>query len=135
MAYQDIEESRMYERAERLADEMWDTVLAWQPFAQDTIGKQLARATDSIGANIAESSGRFHPGDVIRFLYYARGSLKETRYWLRRALHRTLITQEQFDHWMEELTQLTKEINSYISYQRKRTIKESSPHYKIANDE
>jgi len=135
MPYQDIEESRMYERAEQLADEIWDAVLAWEPFARETVGRQLATAADSIGANIAESSGRFHPGDVVRFLYYARGSLKETRYWLRRALNRTLITQHQFDHWMAELTQLAKDINSYIGFQRNRTVKEPSPLYEITPEE
>ena len=129
MGYQDIEESRMYKRAEQLADEVWNTVLSWESFAKDTIGKQLTRSTDSIGANIAESSGRFHPGDVIRFLHYARGSLKETRYWLRRAARRQLITSEQLNRWMNELTQLAKEINSYISFQRKRKIKEPNAPY------
>jgi len=51
MAYEDIEESRMYQRAERLADVIWDTVIEWDEFAKDTVGKQLTRATDSIGAN------------------------------------------------------------------------------------
>jgi len=79
MAYQDIEDSRMYQRAERVADAVWDMVIAWEPFVRDAIGKQLAAAVDSIGANIAESAGRFYPNDVIRFLHYARGSLRETR--------------------------------------------------------
>jgi four helix bundle protein len=135
MPYQDIEVSRMYERTEKLADEAWDAVLAWEPFAQDTVGKQLTTAADSIGANIAESSGRFHPGDVIRFLYYARGSLKETRYWLRRAVHRKLIAQEQFDRWTSELTQLAKDINGYIGFQRTRTVKEPFPLYEISTEE
>ncbi|MDY7078514.1 MAG: four helix bundle protein, partial [Chloroflexota bacterium] len=132
MAYQDIEESRMYERAERLADQVWDVVISWRPLAQDTVGKQLAKAVDSIGANIAESNGRFHPRDVINFLYYARGSLKETRYWLRRAIRRSLITQEQFDPWVNELTQLAKEINAYVGFQRKRIVKEPRTLYTVS---
>lgn len=116
----------MYERAERVADEVWAVVLAWKPFERDTVGKQITRSADSIGVNLAESSGRFHPRDVIRFVYYARGSLKETRYWLRRALHRDLIPQTRFDQWMDELTQLAKEINKYIGHQRKRLTKPTS---------
>jgi four helix bundle protein len=134
MGYQDIEESRMYQRAERLADDIWDAVVSWEAFAKDTIGKQLTRAMDSVGANIAESSGRFHPGDVVRFLHFARGSLKETRYWLRRAVRRNLASQEQVKAWMDELTQLAKEINCYISYQRKRTVKEPAPAYSITEE-
>jgi four helix bundle protein len=80
MAYQDIEDSRMYQRAEKVADEVWALVMHWDNFAKDTVGKQLVRATDSIGANIAEGGGRYHKGDVIRFCYFARGSLRETRY-------------------------------------------------------
>lgn len=135
MAYQDIEESRMYKRAEQLADEIWDTVISWRPFARDTIGKQLTDAADSIGANIAESSGRFHPRDVINFFYYARGSLKETRYWLRRAIRRSLITQERSSRWMNALTQLAKEINKYIGFQRKRITKEPRAPYIISTNE
>ena len=68
--------------------------MGWSPFARDTVGQQLVKAADSIGANIAESAGRFHPNDVIRFLYYARGSLRETRFWLKRAIHRHLIADD-----------------------------------------
>ena len=93
MAYQDIEESRLYQRVERLADSLWNIATDWELFAKDTIGKQLTRAIDSIGANIAESHGRYHPGDAVRFLYFARGSLKETRCWLRRAIKQNLIYQ------------------------------------------
>ena len=83
MPYQDIEDSRIYQRAERLADAIWNAVIEWSSFARETVGQQLTRAVDSIGANIAESAGRFHPRDVINFLYYARGSMRETRYWLK----------------------------------------------------
>ncbi len=46
---------------------------------QDTVGEQMTRATDSTGANIVESSGRYPINDVMRFLHCARGSMKETR--------------------------------------------------------
>ncbi|MCB0163671.1 MAG: four helix bundle protein [Anaerolineae bacterium] len=131
MAYKDIEESRLYQRAEKVADEVWAEVVGWVPFAKDTIGQQLSRATDSIGANIAESAGRFHPGDVVRFLYFTRGSLKESRFWLKRAKQRQLISDEFFNHVMTELNLLAKELNAYINYQRTRSIKESSVDYEI----
>ncbi len=134
MAFQDISESRMYRRAEEVADETWDVVIKWTPFAQDTVGKQLARAIDSVGANIAESAGRFHPGDVIRFLYYARGSLQETRYWLRRALVRNLIPEAFSAKLTAELESLAIEINSYIKFQKTRSIKETGVRYDLNSD-
>jgi len=48
MAYQDIEDTRMYQRAEKLYDEVWNMNLSWQAFEKDTIGKQLTRAADSV---------------------------------------------------------------------------------------
>lgn len=120
MAYQDIEDSRMYKRAEKVADAVWDLVEPWKWFEKKTVGDQLVRACDSIGANLAESAGRFHKNDVIRFVYIARGSLRETKYWLKRAKTRDLIDEESHDELMEELNQLQKELNNYIKFQRKR---------------
>jgi four helix bundle protein len=53
MAHQSFEQLRVYQAAEKLADEVWDIVVGWNYFAKDTVGKQLVRAADSIGANIA----------------------------------------------------------------------------------
>ena len=85
MAYTDIEDSRMYKRAEKVADAVWDLVDGWKYFEKKTVGDQLVRSCDSIGANLAESAGRFHKNDVIKFIYYSRGSLRETKYWIKRA--------------------------------------------------
>jgi len=120
MPYQDIEDSRIYQRAERLADVIWNAVIEWSSFARETVGQQLTRAVDSIGANIAKSAGRFHPRDVISFLYYARGSMRETRYWLKRARQRNLIANPFMSEQMAELDALGAEINSYINFQRTR---------------
>ena len=62
MPVQPLEEIEVYMMAEEIADKWWETVSRWPPFAQDTVGKQLIRAADSIGANIAESYGRYHYG-------------------------------------------------------------------------
>jgi four helix bundle protein len=48
-----------YRRARSLADEVRTSALAWQQFDRWTIGFQLVRAADSVGANIAEAFGRY----------------------------------------------------------------------------
>ena len=57
-----FEKLHVYRLAEALADGIWAVVLGWNYFARDTVGKQMVRAADSIGANIAEGTGR---GTVI----------------------------------------------------------------------
>ena len=53
-----FEKLSVYKLAERLSDEAWAVVIGWDYFPKDTVGKQFVRAADSIGANIAEGSGR-----------------------------------------------------------------------------
>lgn len=48
----------VYRLSEELSDAAWRIVANWRPFERDTVGKQLVRAADGIGANIAEGNGR-----------------------------------------------------------------------------
>ena len=83
----------VYRLSEKLADRIWTLVLPWERFAKDMAGKQLVRAADSIGANIAEGVGRGSYQDNRRFIRVARGSLNETMHWLRRrATHNGQLT-------------------------------------------
>lgn len=52
-----FENLQIYKLSEKLSDQLWKIVVRWDGLARDTVGKQLIRAADSIGANIAEGSG------------------------------------------------------------------------------
>jgi len=54
MAKSNFENLRVYQLSEDLADRIWEVVIGWDKFARDTVGGQIVRAVDSIGANIAE---------------------------------------------------------------------------------
>ena len=110
-----FENPRVYQLAEHLADGVWDAVTCWRIFPKDTVGKQLVRAADSIGANIAEGSGRGSVVDNRRFVHIARGSLYETRHWLRRAFRRKLLESAQVDSLRQTLDELTRVLNGYLS--------------------
>ncbi|MBA4066341.1 MAG: four helix bundle protein [Isosphaera sp.] len=114
MATLPFDELEVYQAAERLTDEVWDIVRTWDNFAKDTVGKQLVRAADSIGANIAEGCGRQSYKDNQRFVKIARGSLNETRHWLRRAYRRKLLTPEQVAALKPVLDSLPKRLNAYL---------------------
>ncbi len=67
-----FEKLRVYKLAESLADGIWAVVLGWDYLAKVTVGKQMIRAADSIGANIAEGTGRGSLQDNRRFIRMAR---------------------------------------------------------------
>jgi four helix bundle protein len=104
----------VYQIAEELADRICDMVLDWNIFARDTVGKQMVRAADSIGANIAEGAGRGSYQDNRRFIRIARGSLNETMHWLRRAYKRNLLTKTQVAHVRPLIDELAPRLNAYL---------------------
>ena len=122
----------MLRDAEAVADEIWQQVVQWDPFAKKVVGEQLARAADSIGANIAEAFGRFHYGEKLQFLYYARGSLFETKYWLNRSLARDLMAPDQVQAYASRLTSVARQLNAFagsIKAQRRGKPKRSKAVY------
>lgn len=72
-----FEKLQVYKLAEDLADGIWDVVRTWDYLAKNTVGKQMIRAADSIGSNIAEGTGRGTLEDNRRFIRMARGSLSK----------------------------------------------------------
>ena len=106
---------RVYQLAEEIADLVWEVVIRWDHLAQDTVGKQFIKAADSIGANIAEGTGRGSFADNRRFARIARGSLFEVRHWLRRAYRRKLLTENEVANFRELVDELTPRLSAYIN--------------------
>lgn len=92
--------------------------------AKATVGRQLVRAADSVGANIAEGCGRGSYADNRRFARIARGSLYETKHWLRRAYARGLLTAVQTEQLREIVDELAPRLNAYINSIGRRTGKD-----------
>jgi four helix bundle protein len=133
-----MEDVRVLKSTEQIADAIYKVAASWNDFARDVVGKQISRAVDSIGANIAESFGRYHFGEKIQFLYYARGSVFETKYWLNRASARELMSSVDSQNYTTRLTDIARQLNLYVSSlkgQRSgeitvaKTIKESPVEY------
>jgi len=111
----------VYRLAEALSDAVWEMVTKWKPLAQDTVGKQLIRSADSIGANIAEGCGRGTFKDNCHFVHIARGSLYEARHFLRRAFRRKLLPDDRVERIQSLLSELGPKLNAYRNSLRGRT--------------
>jgi len=114
MARTNFEKLRVYQLSEKLADHIWQVVQGWNNFARDTVGKQVVRSADSIGANLSEGVGRGRYLDNKRFVRMARGSLNETQHWLRRAYKRNLLTKVQVDKLKPIISELGPCLNAYL---------------------
>ena len=111
-----LEDLEVYNLAESFSDEIWFIVLEWDYFARGTIGKQLVRSADSIGANIAEGFGRYHYKENKNFCYYSRGSLIETKGWINKAKTRGLISESQHADYLNKMAIIHLKLNAYIKY-------------------
>ncbi len=114
MSRSNFEKLGVYQLSETLADAIWDVVITWNMLARDTVGKQLIRAADGIGANIAEGAGRGSFQDNRRFVRIARGSLNETKHWLRRAYRRKLLGEGTVAQLKPILDELAPRLNAYL---------------------
>jgi len=114
MAKSAFEKLRVYRLAEELADEVWGVVQSWDAFARDTVGRQIVRSADSVGANIAEGVGRGSYQDNRRFVRNARGSVNETQHWLRRAYRRKLLSKTQVEKLKPVVDNLAPQLNAYL---------------------
>ncbi len=114
MQKSNFENLDIYGLSERLADEVWLVASKWNHLSRDTVGIQIVRSADSIGANIAEGSGRGTDKDYLRFLKISKGSLYETKHWLRRAYKRKLLDADQVSKLSDIINELTPKLNEYI---------------------
>ena len=103
-------ELEVYRRACALADDLYEASSGWPKFQIWSLGIQLVRAADSVGANIAEATGRWHTPDRRRFLYIARGSLAETEHWILCAERRGLLR----EGWSDRISDVRRPLNGLI---------------------
>ena len=116
MSYYNLDDLELYQLAQIFGNEIWGLIAKWDYFAKDTIGKQIARSGDSISANIAEGYGRYHYKENKNFCYFSRGSIIETKDWLKKSRDRQLITEEQFNILFEKLQTIHLKLNAYLKF-------------------
>ncbi|MBC7399053.1 MAG: four helix bundle protein [Mucilaginibacter sp.] len=111
-----LEDLEIYILSETFADEIWFIVTTWDYFTKDTVGKQLTRSADSISANIAEGFGIYYYKENKNFCYFSRGSLIETKSWIKKSYTRNLITEDQYKTLISKLETVHIKLNAYIKF-------------------
>lgn len=110
-----LEELQVYQLSMEMGERVWEIVIKWDIFSKDTVGKQLVRSVDSVAANLSEGFGRYHYNESKHFYYYSRGSLYETKTWLTKANNRKLITENDFNTFMNNINAIGVKLNNYIN--------------------
>ncbi len=109
-----LEDLDIYKIALKISDLAWEIYQTLPREFRYTTGQQFLDAADSIGANIAEGSGRFHYRDSLKFYYNSRGSLYEIINWTGRLEKRNLILPEQFKKMQQYTNEEKMKLNKFI---------------------
>ena len=134
-----MEQTQVYAEEKGLANRAWLLVRDWESFARWSVGRQLCASLDSVGANLAEGDGRFSDADALHFFVMARGSLRESGYWIDVSADRELIQMEFCEELRRSVDSIRKQINGLINYRRsnnnKNLIKEERSGYQVEADQ
>ena len=95
--YLKLNDVESYKISFHLSNHVWNEVLNWSRFAQNTIGEQFVTAADSVSANLAEGFGRYGKKDKIRFCRISHASVMECLDWNEKARVRKLIDKDKYD--------------------------------------
>jgi four helix bundle protein len=109
-----VYELDVYKLAEELSDMVWHDFDRWSIKVQNTMGYQIIRSSDSIAANIAEGYGRYTPADRKKFYLYSRGSLEETKSWLRKLIRRKVLSESDATEYKAIVEKLGPKLNAFI---------------------
>ena len=112
-----LETLQVWQRAMAFAVKVCRQVLPSLPSQEKwSLVNQLRRSVQSIPANIAEGYGRFYYQESIRFCYIARGSLEETFSHITLAHCLTYLDDETFQSLANEIQEIRRMLNGYISF-------------------
>jgi four helix bundle protein len=132
-----LETLQVWQKSLAFAVEICRNILPMMPVQEKwALTDQLRRSVQSIPANIAEGYGRFYFQETVRFCYTARGSLEETFSHLALAHQLEYINDATFDHLNEQITEIRKMLNGYISFlkESKRGLSEPGSNHFIREE-
>jgi len=114
--YLTLESLEVFQLSKQLSSVCWNIykTLDWKLIKD--LKEQFIDSSDSVGANIAEGYGRFHYLDRIKFMYNARGSLLESKYWFDLLIDRKLLKNDSLlKDYLKIFNELKPKLNNFIN--------------------
>ena len=82
------------------------------------LGDQLRRSASSVPTNVVEGNSRAHKKEFIQFLYFAKGSLEETKYHLLLAKDLRYLKTESYDQLKADCDKIGKMLSGLVRHLR-----------------
>ena len=119
----DFKELRVWTKAHALTIEIYRLTRNFPNEELYGLTSQMRRSASSIGANIAEGTGRRSDGDFTRFLQIARGSACELEYHVLLARDLQLLRQNEYQEVEAHILEVERMLTSLV--QRVRPVPRS----------
>ncbi len=105
---------KIWQQAESLTVTVYELTKKFPKEETFSLIDQTRRAANSVGANIAEASGRWGTKDKIQFLMFARGSIMEARSHLSLAHRLKYLSTIDYTKLEGEYDLLARSLNAFI---------------------
>ena len=110
----DFKELKVWNKAHQVTLELYRLTRQFPREELYGLTSQIRRAASSVGANIAEGSGRRSDGEMSRFLHIARGSAVELEYHLLLARDLELLPASSFTALERQVDEIQRMLTSLI---------------------
>jgi four helix bundle protein len=115
--YSSFEEMEVYQKALQFGAKVYKLTLTNEKIAKDYgLKDQLQRAALSILNNIAEGFERETKKELIRFLYFSKGSAGECLNMFNFLKLLEYINEDNFYEHRNDVIEISKQLGSYIKY-------------------
>lgn len=115
--YSSFEEMEVYKKSILFGVNVYKLTNSNVKIAKDYgIKDQIQRAALSISNNIAEGFERETKKELVRFLYFSKGSAGECRNIFNFLMELEYITIDEFKIYKEEILEISKQLGNYIRY-------------------
>ena len=109
----------VWEKSHELVLEIYKLTSSFPKTEIYGVTSQIRRSASSIPANIVEGQSRNSTKEYLQFLYNARGSLEETRYFLFLSNDLNYIKESDYDKLEENCVETSKMLNGLVKKLRK----------------